>query len=124
MRKIKEDTHFYLDNAPPEEVTNVLTVLSLDYDLTPKEISDTLRDNYVFERQKHYTYSLQKLFNLGLSIQSRKCSGIYRLSELSSKVQNIIGVDTAILMDLIHYLHYILIHRKTDKRKYLWSFKR
>ena len=66
MSKIKEDAHFYLDNATPQEVINVLTVLSLDHELTPKEISDTLSNKYTFSMQKDYTYSPRRLFDIGL----------------------------------------------------------
>jgi len=121
---IKEDTHFYLDYAPPDEVTNVLRVLSLDYDLTTKDIADALRDNYGFEMQKDRTYSPRRLFDLGLAIQSRKGSVTYKLSELGLKVQNILGIDPALAMDLMHYLHYTGYTGEPTKRKYLWSYRR
>lgn len=125
MSKIKEDTHFYLDNASPKEVTNVLTVLSLDYDLTPKEISDTLRDNYAFEMQKDYTYSPRRLFDIGLAAQIRKGSAVtYRLTDLGLKVQNLLGIDQELAMDLMHYLHYTGYTGEPTQRKYLWSYKR
>ncbi|MBU4000567.1 hypothetical protein KKG29_05375 [Patescibacteria group bacterium] len=125
MSKIKEDTHFYLDNASPKEVTNVLTVLSLEYGLTPKEISDTLRDNYAFEMQKDYTYSPRRLFDIGLATQIRKGSAVtYRLTELGLKVQNLLGIDQELSMDLMHYLHYTGYTGEPTQRKNLWSYRR
>lgn len=125
MSNIKEDTHFYLDNAPPKEVTNVLTVLSFDYDLSPKEISETLRANYAFEMQKDYTYSPRRLFDLGLAIQIRKGSAVkYRLTDLGLKIQNLLGIDQELAMDLMHYLHYTGNTGKPTQRKNLWSYRR
>lgn len=125
MSKIKKDTHFYLDNAPPKEVTSALTVLSPDHDLTPKEISDTLRDNYAFEMQKDYTYSPRRLFDIGLAIQTRKGSALaYRLTDLGLKVQNLLGIDQELAIDLMHYLHYTGFTGEPTQRKYLWSYRR
>jgi len=124
MKNDKEDTHFYLDFAPPEEVTNVLRVLSPNNDLTPKEISYILRDSYDFKMQKDYTYSPRRLFDLGLAIQNRRGPNIvYRLSDLGSKIQNILGIDSAMVMDLMHYLHYTGYTGEPTKRKYLWSYR-
>ena len=124
MSDNKEDTHFYLDYAPPDEVTNVLKVLSLDYDLTTKEIADALRDSYGFEMQKDRTYSPRRLFDLGLAVRNKKGSVAYKLSELGSKVQNILGIDSGLAMDLMHYLHYAGYTVEPTKRKYLWSYRR
>ncbi len=122
---IKEDTHFYLDNAPPKEVTNVLRVLSINSDLTPKKISETLRDSYGFEMQKDYTYSPRRVFDLGLAEQNRKGSVVtYRLTEVGLKIQNILGIDPALSMDLLHYLHYTGYTGLPHQRKYLWSYRR
>ncbi|RJP56331.1 MAG: hypothetical protein C4549_06700 [Deltaproteobacteria bacterium] len=120
-----EDTHFYLDNASPVEVTNVLRVLSPSHEFTPKEISDTLRDSYGFSMQKDYTLSPRRLFDLGLTGQNKKGSVVkYTLTELGSKVQNILGIDPALAMDLLHYLHYSGYTGKPTQRKYLWSYRR
>ncbi len=125
MSKDQEDVHFYLDSAPPSEVTNVLKVLSLDRDLTLKGISDTLRDSYGFSMQKDYTYSPRRLFDLGLAIQNKNGSvSSYRLTEIGSKVQNIFGIDPALAMDLLHYLHYSGYTSKPMQRKYLWSYRK
>ena len=125
MSKTKEDTHFYLDNAPPKEVTNVLTVLSLDFELTPKEISDTLRNNYAFEMQKDYTYSPRRLFDIGLSTQIRKGSAVtYKLTDLGLIIQNLLGIEQGLAMDLMHYLHYTGYTGQPTQRKYLWSYRR
>lgn len=122
---MKEDTHFYIDNATPKEVVNVLSVLSLDYKITPKEISETLRNNYAFEMQKDYTYSPRRLFDIGLANQKRKGSTItYELTDLGLKIQNFLGIDRGLAMDLMHYLHYIGYTGKPTQRKYLWSYRR
>jgi len=126
MNNNKEDTHFYLDFAPPEEVVAVLKVLSSECSLTTKEISNILKDSYGFEMQKDKTYSPRRLFDLGLAIQERKRKGsvVYRLSERGLKVQNILGVDSPLAMDLMHYLHYTGHNNEPHKRKYLWSYRK
>lgn len=122
---MKTDSHFYLDNAPPKEVVNVLNVLSIDYELTPKEISDKLKSDYCYEMQKDYTYSPRRLFDIGLAVQNRKGSVVtYLLTDLGLKVQNILGIDPGLAMDLMHYLHYTGYTGKPMQRKYLWSYRR
>jgi hypothetical protein len=125
LSKTKEDTHFYLDNAPPKEVTNVLAALSLDSELAPKEISDTLKNNYAFEMQKDYTYSPRRLSDIGLATQIRKGSAVtYKMTDLGLKIQNFLGIDQGLAMDLMHYLHFTGYTGEPTQRKYLWSYRR
>jgi len=125
MAENLEDAHFYLDNAPPTEVSNVLRVLSLGHDLTLKEISVTLRDIYGFLMQKDLTYSPRRLYDLGLATQIRRGSTVtYRLAEMGSLVQNILSIDPPFAMDLMHYLHYSGYKGDPVQRKYLWSYRR
>ena len=125
MAENLEDAHFYLDNAPPTEVSNVLRVLSLGHDLTLKEISVTLRDIYGFLMQKDLTYSPRRLYDLGLATKIRRGSTVtYRLAEMGSLVQNILGIDPPLAMDLMHYLHYSGYKGLPAQRKYLWSYRR
>jgi len=48
MGNTKEDTHFYLDYASPDEFMKGLSALLLEYDPTTKEIADAIRGNYSF----------------------------------------------------------------------------
>ena len=124
-QNIQEDTHFFIDNAPPEEVKYVLRVLSAGVGLTPKEIADSLKSNYGFEMQDDKTYSPRRLFDLGLAIQSREGGKTkYRLTERGVKLQNILDTDSALAVDLLHYLHYTGYIGAPHDRKYLWSYRR
>ena len=57
-----EDIHFYIDNAPPDEVTHVLRVLSVGNPLTPDEIAKVMVNQYGFEMQRDHSYSPRRLY--------------------------------------------------------------
>ena len=121
----QEDTHFYLDNAPPKEVTQVLRVLSPDIALNLGEIAETLRNYFDFIMQKDITYSPRRLFDLGLASQKKQGNKLaYKLTEKGVKLQHILNVDRPFAIDLLHFLHYSNYKGAPSDRKYLWSYRK
>jgi hypothetical protein len=120
-----EDTHFYFDNAPPKEVMNVISILSVDYEQTPKEIASSLSSTFAFEMQKDHTYSPRRVHDLGLAIRVRRGTSVkYKLNDLGLKIQNLLGFDRGLSKDLLHYLHYTGYKEEPKQRKYLWSYRK
>jgi len=120
-----EDTHFYVDNAPPDEVSHVLRVLSLDSSITPDEIAEVMVNEYGFEMQRDHNYSPRRLYDLHLARQGRQGPRTtYRLTERGARVQAIQAMNPALGTDLLHYLHYTSYSGNPQDRKYLWSYRK
>jgi len=120
-----EDTHFYVDNAPPSEVSIVLRVLSSENSLTPDEIAQIMADEYGFEMQRDHSYSPRRLYDLGLASQERQGTKVtYKLTERGVKLQSIQAMNPALATDLLHYLHYTSYSGNPKDRRYLWSYRR
>lgn len=121
----REDTHFYIDNAPPREVSYVLRVLSVENALTPDEIAKIMADEYGVEMQRDHSYSPRRLYDLGLAHQERQGPRVtYKLTERGLKLQTIQAMDLSLATDLLHYLHYTGYSGNLKDRKYLWSYRR
>lgn len=119
------DTHFYIDNAPPEEVSWTLRALSSSDLLSPQMIADRLYAEYGFSMQRDRTYSPRRLYDLGLAEQSGTGTRIrYSLSKLGVRFQSILVFDQELYADLMHFLHYSRYDEKPETRKYLWSYRR
>ena len=119
------DTHFYIDNAPPEEVSWTLRSLSNAEQLSPQMIADKLYAEYGFKMQRDRTYSPRRLYDLGLAEQSGTGTKIrYSLSKLGTKFQGILAFNQELYADLMHFLHYSRYNEKPETRKYLWSYRR
>lgn len=127
MSKVKtetEDVHFYLDNAHPNEVVNVLRVLSPDTPLTCTQIATFLADYYGFTMQKDRTYSPRRLYDIGLATRTREGTDVkYGLNPLGIKLQGILASDPTLAMDLLHFLHYSGYRGNPTDRKLLWSYR-
>lgn len=120
-----EDTHFYMDNAPPDEVSHVLRVLSLNSSITVDEIAQVVASEYGFDMQRDHSYSPRRLYDLHLAKQERKGSKtVYRLTKRGAKVQAIQAINPSFGMDLLHYLHYTSYSGNPCDRKYLWSYRK
>jgi len=120
-----EDIHFYVDNAPPDEVTHVLRVLSVENSLTPDEIAKVMVNQYGFEMQRDHSYSPRRLYDLGVACQDRQGPKVtYRLTERGAKLQAIQAMNPALATDLLHYLHYTSYSGNPHDRKYLWSYRK
>lgn len=121
----QEDTHFYIDNAPPKEVIEVLRVLSLQNGMTPGEISGLLLTKGI-RMQKDYTYSPRRLFDLGLAEHAPPPAGrvTYLLSLAGLHLQRILNTEQSLAIDLLHFLHYSRFTGAPHDRKYLWSYRR
>ncbi len=119
-----EDTHFYIDNAPPEEVAWTLRVLSHAEGLAPQMIADKLYAEYGFRMQQDKTYSPRRLFDLGLAEQAGTGTRLrYNLSSLGSRLQEMLFLDQELYADLMHFLHYSRYDERPETRKYLWSYR-
>ena len=120
-----EDIHFYVDNAPPDEVSHVLRVLSSEDPLTPSEIAEVVINGYGFKMQKDHSYSPRRLYDLGLATQQRQGAKLtYKLTENGAKLQAIQAMNLAFAMDLLHFLHYVGYSDKPQDRKYFWSYRK
>jgi hypothetical protein len=126
MRPVEaEDTHFYIDNAPPDEVAMVLRCLSPSEPLTTDEIAERLASEYGFTMQRHKTESPRRLFDLGLAVQVAGARRLeYTASSLGVQLRAVLTLDQTMFWDLMHFLHYSLYCRRPDARKYLWSYRR
>lgn len=121
---VAEDTHFYIDNAPPEEVKYVLQVLDPEEPKSTSEIALTIESLYGFSMQKDRTYSPRRLFDLGLAEQTRSRKGaMYVLSDPGMKVRDILSFDPELYSDLTHYLHFTTYNGTPGCRKLLWSYR-
>lgn len=118
----EEDMHFYIDNAPPKEVSLVLRILSMEEPLNTREIAEQLQREFDFTMQKDKTYSPRRLFDLGLAEKKEK--NTYILTHLGKKIQQIISVDPEFYNDIMHFLHYIGMERIPNYRKLFWSYRR
>jgi len=102
-----EDIHFYVDNAPPDEVSHVLRVLSSENPLTPSEIAKIMISEYGFEMQRDHSYSPRRLHDLRLASQERQGPKVtYKLTGYGTKLQAIQAMNPTLAIDLLHYLHY------------------
>lgn len=120
-----EDIHFHIDNVTPHELCHVLRILSLDYAVTPNEISEMLTREYAFTMQSDHSYSPRRLYDLGLAEQEREGSKVlYRLTRRGQKIQNIQAINPSFAIDLLHYLHYTGYTGQPRDRKNLWSYRR
>ena len=120
-----KDIHFYVDNAPPDEVSHVLRVLSSEDPLTPSEIAKIMINEYGFEMQRDHSYSPRRLHDLRLASQERQGPKVtYKLTEHGAKLQAIQAMNPAFAIDLLHYLHYTSYSGNPQDRKYLWSYRK
>jgi len=118
------DIHFYVDNAPPDEVSHVLRVLSLEHSLTLNEIAEVLINEYGFKMQEDH-YSPKRLHDLRLASQERQGPKVtYKLTEHGAKLQAIQAMNPTLAIDLLHYLHYTSYSSDPQARKYLWSYRK
>lgn len=124
-REIPEDSHFYIDNAPPEKVLWILQSLDPRVAITVGEIARRLEQEHGVTGQKLRTELPRRLHDLGLAHQQR--SGprtTYRLSRMGAKVREIEAVDPQMYPDLMHFLHFSSFEPTPQCRKYLWSYRR
>lgn len=123
MRPDYEDTHFYLDNAPPEEVEAVLRVLSESEPLSNDALGERLHSDYGFRMQKDRSYSPRRLYDLGLAAAaSTDGKRGYVMTDRGSRVRQILATDEDLYAELMHYLHYSRYFYGRAPRPYFWSY--
>lgn len=119
-----EDTHFYIDYAPCEEVRKVLRCLSPEQAMTATEVFEMLelQDQLVKSRR---TEILRRLYDLGLASQVKRGNRVaYSLTELGGKVRDLDAFDPQFYPDLMHFLHFSSYDGTPQARKFLWSYRR
>jgi len=118
-----EDTHFYIDYAPPNEVRKALWCLSPEQPMTPTEIFDMLesQDQPIKSRRTEIPH---RLFDLGLASQVKQGNRVaYLLTKLGRKIQEIDNFDPELYPDLMHFLHFSSWDGTPQARKFLWSYR-
>ena len=120
-----QDVHFYIDNAPPEEVMYVLRCLTNAGYLSSREIGTKLHAHYGFEMQSDRNYSPRRLFDLGLADRTRSGSSLfYKLSARGGRVQEVASTDRSLGYELLHILHYYGYQGRGEDRKLFWSYRK
>jgi len=121
-----EDTHFYFDHTPPDEVIYVLRLLNTRDFLSTEDIAEGLALHYAYKMQKDRNYSPRRLYDLGLVERQRlaRRKHGYRLSDSGRIVQKVLTVDRDLALDILHYLHYSSFTGDPSDRKNLWSYRR
>lgn len=133
---MKEDVHFYVDNAPPDEVVAVISLLHDGIKRKTRQIAIDLLRYRNFAMQKDTSYTPRRLMDLGLA--ERSGSGTvkeYTLTAIGHEVARMVSIDRSLALDVLHYLHFTPFagappkgSRHVDSvvslRKYLWSYRR
>jgi len=121
----REDIHFHLDNVPPLELQLSIRAMSPEFGLSPDDIAQALSREYGFAMQRDHTYSLRRAYDLGIAEKARLAGKpAYRLTSRGAKLQSVMAVDSALGMELLHYLHYTSYGGRQSDRKCLWSYRR
>jgi hypothetical protein len=124
MEIASEDTHFYIDYAPPDEVRKILHCLSPERPLSPTEMFDMLELQGQPVKSRR-TEIPRRLYDLGLASQIKQGNRTtYLLTETGRKLQEIDSFGTDLYPDLMHFLHFSSWDGSPQARKYLWSYRR
>jgi hypothetical protein len=121
----KEDVHFLIDNAQPQEV--LLTLRSLD-ESTAKSSSllrEKLASEWRYRAQKHLDFTTRRLVDLGLAqkVLAPSNSPGYFLTHIGRHLQGIADAAPDLYREAMHYLHYSLYDGTPTARKLLWSYR-
>lgn len=116
--------HFYIDNAPPEEVAWVLRCLSIDSPMSTDQIGERLYSEFGFRMQRDRTYSPKRLYDLGLAEQlAPSTKRLYALTQLGVRVRDLVNAYPDLYNEVMHFLHYSTYHQRPGSaRPYLWSY--
>ena len=118
----EQDTHFYIDYAPPDKVRDALWCLNADKPTSPMEIFNSLESQGKDVSRR--TEIPRRLFDLGLAEQAKQGNRIaYTLTSLGSKLREIASFDPALYPELMHFLHFSSWDGTPQARKFLWSYR-
>jgi len=119
-----EDTHFYIDYAPYEEVRKVLSCLTPETAMTATEVFDALESQHDPVKSQR-TEILRRLSDLGLARYAKQGSRVtFSITPLGAKVREIDAFDPEVYPDVMHFLHFSSYDGSREARKYLWSYRR
>lgn len=125
MCQEKEDVHFLIDNAPPEEVEYILQCLDSTIAYSTEELRERLLLEWGYSAQKHLNFSARRLFDLKLADKSKTSSDKpgHILTQSGEKVRNILSFDHELYKDIMHFLHYTGYDGSPSSRKLFWSYR-
>lgn len=121
----KEDDHFLIDHAPPNEVRLALQSLRSNSRLTTRDLRIQIMERFGYEPQADFAYTTRRLYDLGLSSVNRKGteSAIHSLSSLGQQMVDLLAVDDELYADAMHFLHYDRYNGSEEARKLFWSYR-
>lgn len=125
MASVKsEDTHFYIDYAPPDEAHKALRCINSQQPMTTKEVFDLLELQGQPVKSRR-TEILRRLYDLGLATQLKRGNQVaYLLSSMGKALQHVESFAPDAYPDLMHFLHFSSWSKDPGCRKYLWSYRR
>lgn len=124
MANSKEDVHFLIDNAPPEEVKNIIRLSSQENIISNEEYRKILLTELGFSAQKEIPYSTRRLLDLEILLKKKALNGIgFKLSNLGIKIRELLFNDIQIFWEVMHYLHYTGYKETPTCRKLFWSYQ-
>jgi hypothetical protein len=119
-----EDTHFYIDYAPCEDVRKALTCLGGGRAMTASEVFDELQAQGRPVKSPR-TETIRRLSDLGLAAREELGNRVtYTITKLGEKVRDVDALDLELYPDVMHFLHFSSYDGSRSMRKYLWSYRR
>ncbi len=99
---MSNEAHFYIDHAPPDGVRRILGILSLQSGLSVREIGEAVPSSGQARFRSEWP---RRLYGLGLSDVASTRPLTYKLTPLGAHIRQLSLADSAIINDLMHYLH-------------------
>lgn len=123
--QIKEDVHFLIDNAHPNEIEALLRCASSRQPYTVTQLREILMTELGYSAQRNLTLSTRRLCDLGLAINKRtdRNEAGYLLTQKGVQIRNLIEIDPVLATDVLHYLHYNGYDGSPEARKLFWSYR-
>ena len=100
--------------------SSLLRSLDLHSAKSTEDLRSELISNWNFSVQKNYSSTTRRLQDLGLVTKSNQDNKSIVLTDLGSKVQQLLDTSPELYPELLHYLHY---SGPPDVRKYFLSYK-
>lgn len=109
---------FFLDNASPEEIVNILLCVRDGHNLTKSQLEQKfIEKGYTF--QGRFSDSINRLIDLEILY---KDNNLYGLSNLGKTIKRILLKDMNLFYEIMHYMHYTM-WLEPNAREYFWTYK-